>query len=62
MLLWVFVFRDVAFPICPAGRHPEFAFSKLNTLPASASVCASRPASRPFVQDSRSGWFATPFL
>jgi hypothetical protein len=37
-------------------------FSKLNTLPASASVYAWRAASRRPAQDSRSGWFATPFL
>jgi hypothetical protein len=51
-----------AFPLRPKGRHPEFGFSKLNTRPVSASVYAWRAASRRPAQDSRSGWFATPFL
>ena len=37
-------------------------FSKLNTPPASASVYASIRTSRFELQDSRSGWFAVPFL
>ncbi len=41
---------------------PKFHFSKLNTLPADASVYASTIASRRSLQNSRSGWFATPFL
>ncbi|MGO9060795.1 MAG: hypothetical protein ACLQU2_25950 [Candidatus Binataceae bacterium] len=36
--------------------------SQLNALPACAPVNASRPALRLTTHDSRSGWFATPFL
>src|SRR3954447_19784252 len=36
--------------------------SQLNTLPACASVNASMAALRLAMHDSRSGWFATPFL
>jgi hypothetical protein len=53
---------DLAFPVRPARRRPEFGFSKLNTLPTSASVYASPAASRQPAQNSRSGWFAIPFL
>ena len=36
--------------------------SRLNTWPACASVNASRAALRLPAHDSRSGWFATPYL
>ena len=36
--------------------------SQLNTLPACAPVNASVAALRVATHDSRSGWFATPFL
>src|SRR3954469_16098352 len=36
--------------------------SQLNTLPACASVNGSMAALRLAMHDSRSGWFATPFL
>ena len=41
---------------------PVAIISQLNTQPARASVNASPPALRLATHDSRSGWFATPFL
>jgi hypothetical protein len=41
---------------------PVAIISQLNTQPARASVNASPPALRLDTHDSRSGWFATPFL
>lgn len=43
-------------------RQAVFEFSKLNALPADASVYASTIASLRSPQNSRSGWFVTPFL
>ncbi len=52
----------LAFPCVHRVGTPKFQFSKLNALPADASVYASTVASRQPPQNSRSGWFATPFL
>ena len=41
---------------------PDLRFSKLNSRPVDASVYASPGTSRHPAQDSRSRWFATPFL
>jgi hypothetical protein len=58
-------------PWLPAGNHykqagsnpfmiPILVFSKLYTQPTNASVYATALTSRSTLQDSRSGWFATP--
>jgi hypothetical protein len=45
----------VAFSLTGKHRHPDLSFSRLNTLPADASVYASLAASQRPAQDSRSG-------
>jgi hypothetical protein len=52
----------VAFPLSGQGRHAEVMISELNTRPACASVNASPAVLPPPAHDSKSGWFATPFL
>ena len=52
----------VAFPFPVRGRRPEEIFRSSIARPADASVYASNGASRRRPQDSRSRWFATPFL
>jgi hypothetical protein len=52
---------SIAFPLEAHGRRPKCVFSKLNSRPVDASVYTSPGASRHPAQDSRSGWFATPF-
>ena len=52
----------MAFPLCPRGRRPGLVFRSSIPGPSNASVYASRSASRQTAQDSRSRWFATPFL
>jgi hypothetical protein len=49
-------------PIRSTWSAPELRFSKLNSRPVDASVSASPGTSRHPAQDSRSRWFATPFL
>ena len=49
-------------PLLSTESAPRISFTKLNTRPTDASVYASPAASRRRTQDSRSGWFATPFL
>jgi len=49
-------------PLLSTGSAPRISFTKLHTRPTDASVYASPTASRRCAQDSRSGWFATPFL
>ncbi len=49
-------------PVCTGSAPRICNFSKLDTQPADASVYASVAASRRLPQNSRSGWFATPFL
>jgi len=49
-------------PVRSTRSAPEMRFSKLNSRPVDASVYASPGTSRHPAQDSRSGWFATPFL
>ena len=49
-------------PMCTRSAPRICNFSKLDTQPADASVYASVAASRRPPQNSRSGWFATPFL
>ena len=47
--------------ITQLGRRPELCFAA--RYPAHPCLCPRlAPASRPLAQDSRSGWFATPFL
>ena len=53
---------DVAFPLEPQGRHPHMGSRSSISWPTDASVYASAPTSRRSRQDSRSGWFAIPFL
>lgn len=59
----------LAYRTCRCGLLPlskrsasPIGFSKLYTRPANASVYASIRTSRSALQDSRSGWFAIPFL
>jgi len=49
-------------PVTSTRSAPGLRFSKLDSPPASASVYASPGPSRIPAQDSRSRWFATPFL
>jgi hypothetical protein len=49
-------------PVASTRSAPELRFSKLNSRPVDASVYASPGASRHPAQDSRSRWFAIPFL
>ena len=52
----------VAFRIRALRRRPKRVLSRLHTQPAGASVNASPAMSPPPAHDSKSGWFATPFL
>jgi len=54
--------RQCGLPVASTRSAPELRFSKLNSRPVDASVYASPGASRRPAQDSRSRWFATPFL
>src|SRR6202043_4011948 len=54
--------HQCCFPVASTRSAPELRFSKLNSRPVDASVYASPGASRHPAQDSRSRWFATPFL
>jgi hypothetical protein len=49
-------------PVGSTRSAPELRFSKLNSRPVDAFVYASPGASRHPAQDSRSRWFAIPFL
>jgi len=49
-------------PVRSTRSAPSMRFSKLDSRPVGASVYASPGASRHPAQDSRSRWFATPFL
>ena len=49
-------------PVASTRPAPGLCFSKLNSPPADASVYASPGTSRRPAQDSRSRWFAIPFL
>ena len=54
--------RQCGLPVASTRSAPELRFSKLNSRPVDASVYASPGTSRHPAQDSRSRWFATPFL
>jgi hypothetical protein len=54
--------RQCGLPVASTRSAPEIRFSKLNSRPVDASVYASPGTSRHPAQDSRSRWFATPFL
>ncbi len=54
--------RQCCLPVRSTRSAPEMRFSKLNSRPVDASVYASPGTSRHPAQDSRSRWFATPFL
>ena len=54
--------RQCCLPVRSTRSAPEMRFSKLDSRPVDASVYASPGASRRPAQDSRSRWFATPFL
>ena len=54
--------RQCGLPVASTRSAPELRFSKLNSRPVDASVYASPGTSRRPAQDSRSRWFATPFL
>ena len=54
--------RQCCLPVVSTRSAPEIRFSKLNSRPVDASVYASPGTSRLPAQDSRSRWFATPFL
>ena len=49
-------------PVRSTRSAPELRFSKLSSRPVDASVYASPGTSRHPAQDSRSRWFAIPFL
>jgi len=49
-------------PVRSTRSAPGMRFSKLDSRPVGASVYASPGTSRHPAQDSRSRWFATPFL
>jgi hypothetical protein len=53
---------SVAFPLQAHGRRPNCVFRSSIPGPVDASVYASPGTSRHPAQDSRSRWFATPFL
>ena len=57
-----FRFPQYGLPVGSTRSAPEWCFSKLNSSPADASVYTSPGTSRHPAQDSRSRWFATPFL
>jgi hypothetical protein len=52
----------LAFPWEVLGRHPGLSFRSSIPRPSMPFVCASPGPSRHPAQDSRSRWFATPFL
>src|ERR1019366_8882805 len=54
--------RQCGLPVESTRSAPELRFSKLNSRPVDASVYASPGTSRHPAQDSRSRWFAIPFL
>jgi len=54
--------RRCGLPVRSTRSAPEMRFSKLDSRPVDASVYASPGTSRHPAQDSRSRWFATPFL
>jgi hypothetical protein len=54
--------RQCGLPVRSTRSAPDMRFSKLDSRPVNASVYASPGASRRPAQDSRSRWFATPFL
>jgi hypothetical protein len=53
--------RQCCLPVMSTRPAPEMRFSKLSSRPVGASVYTSPGTSRHPAQDSRSGWFATPF-
>ena len=55
-------FRQCCLPVRSTRSAPDIRFSKLNSRPVGASVYTSPGTSRHPAQDSRSRWFATPFL
>jgi hypothetical protein len=55
-------FRQCGLPVACTRSAPGIRFSKLDSSPVDASVYTSPGASRRPAQDSRSRWFATPFL
>src|ERR1019366_10269746 len=54
--------RQCGLPVRSTRSASGLRFSKLNSRPVDASVYASPGTSRHPAQDSRSRWFATPFL
>ena len=54
--------RQCGLPVESTRSAPGIRFSKLDSSPVDASVYASPGTSRHPAQDSRSRWFATPFL
>src|SRR4029078_13598824 len=54
--------RQCGLPVASTRSAPGIRFSKLDSSPVDASVYASPGTSRHPAQDSRSKWFATPFL
>jgi len=57
-----FRFRQCGLPVGSTRSAPGIVFSKLDSSPIDASVYTSPGTSRHPAQDSRSRWFATPFL
>jgi hypothetical protein len=55
-------FRQCRLPVASTRSAPGIRFSKLDSSPVDASVYTSPGTSRHPAQDSRSRWFATPFL
>ena len=55
-------FRQCGLPVESTQSAPGMRFSKLDSSPVDASVYTSPGPSRHPAQDSRSRWFATPFL
>src|SRR6266436_4665858 len=54
--------RQCCLPVGSTRSAPGISFSKLDSSPVNASVYTSPGTSRHPAQDSRSRWFATPFL
>jgi len=54
--------RQCGLPVVSTRSAPGLRFSKLDSSPVGASVYTSPGTSRHPAQDSRSRWFATPFL
>src|SRR5260370_12799567 len=54
--------RQCFLPVGSTRSAPGISFSKLDSSPVNASVYTSPGTSRHPAQDSRSRWFATPFL